>query len=171
MKSVISIILVLAAVSLCLFGCSNIPKEPATTSVENYSYVNPYGETVAPPQNADKLDKVQYLDTVNDIEFVMSSYYVDNNSVAKINSIKLEYDAMMANEVTGLADVEIIGKGIGDDWMKIAYTAYDKDGKVVRNTHFQASLDGVKKGDIVKECVFDIPEEAVKVVFFDYVEE
>lgn len=170
MKSVISILLVLAAVTLCLFGCSNVPKEPATTTIENHSYVNPYGETVAAPQNAENHDKVQYLETVNDVEFVMSSYYVYNNCVAKITGITLEYDVMQANEITGLASVEIMGKSLGEDFMKIGYTAYDKDGKVVRNTLFQASLDGAGKGDTVEKCVLDFPEETVKVVFHDYVE-
>ena len=171
MKLVISIILVIAAVSLCLFGCSNVPKEPATTSVENHTYVNPYGETVAAPENSKKPENPQYLETVNDIEFVMSSYYVYNNCVAKITGIDMEYDQLLVNAVTGLADVEIMGKSLGEDWMKIGYTAYDKDGKVVRNTFLQAELKGNGKGDVVEDCVFDLPEETVKVVFFDYVED
>lgn len=170
MKSTVSILLVLVTVALCLFGCSNVPKEPATTSVENYSYVNPYGETVAPPANAESDNNIstKYVETVNDIEFVMSSYYVYNNCVAKINGIDLEYDQLLVNAVTGLADVEIMGKSLGEEWMKIAYVAYDKDGKVVRNTYLQASLKGNGKGDIVENCVFDLPEEAVKVVFSNY---
>lgn len=170
MKSTVSILLVLVTVALCLFGCSNVPKEPATTSVENYSYVNPYGETVAPPANAESDNNIstKYVETVNDIEFVMSSYYVYNNCVAKINGIDLEYDQLLVNAVTGLADVEIMGKSLGEEWMKIGYVAYDKDGKVVRNTYLQASLKGNGKGDIVENCVFDLPEEAVKVVFSNY---
>lgn len=170
MKSTVSILLVLVTVALCLFGCSNVPKEPATTSVENYSYVNPYGETVAPPANAESDNNIstKYVETVNDIEFVMSSYYVYNNCVAKINGIDLEYDQLLVNAVTGLADVEIMGKSLGEEWIKIGYVAYDKDGKVVRNTYLQASLKGNGKGDIVENCVFDLPEEAVKVVFSNY---
>lgn len=170
MKSVISIILVIAAITLCLFGCSNVPKEPATTAVENYSYVNPYGETAAAPENAEKHEEPKYLETINDVEFVMKSYYVDNNSVAKITDIEMEYDFMLVNEVMGLASVEILGKGIGEDWVRIGYTAYDKDGKVVKRTHLQAALDGVSKGDVVEGCVFELPEEAVRVEFYDYVE-
>ncbi len=172
MKSTVSIILALVLIALCFAGCSNVPKEPATTSVEKFSYVNPYGEKVTPPVNAEtnKDTEDKYLETINDIEFVMSSYYVYKNCVAKITDISLEYDSMLVDEVSGLASVEIMGKSLGEDWMKIGYTAYDKDGKVVRNTHFQASLDGAGKGDIVEKCVFDLPDEAVKVVFFDYVE-
>lgn len=171
MKSTISIILALALIVLCFAGCSSIPKEPATTSVENHSYVNPYGEKVTPPVNAaDKNTEDKYLETINDIEFVMSSYYVYNNCVAKITDIQLEYDSMLVDEVSGLASVEIMGKSLGEEWMRIGYVAYDKDGNVVKNTLFQASLKGVGKGDIVEKCVFDLPEETVKVVFQDYVE-
>lgn len=172
MKSTIRILLVLVLVALCFAGCSNVPKEPATTAVENFSYVNPYGETVAPPVNAetDKDDKPIYLETVNNIEFVMSNYYVYNDCVAKITDIKMEYDSMLVDEVSGLATIEIMGKSFGEEWMRIGYTAYDKDGKVVKNTLFQAPLKGVGKGDTVEKCVFELPEETVKVVFHDYVE-
>lgn len=172
MKSTISIILALVLIALCFAGCSNVPKEPATTSIENHSYVNPYGETVTPPVNAGTNQNTdnKYLETVNDIEFVMSSYYVYNNCVAKITDISLEYDSMLVDEVQGLASVEIMGKSLGEEWMKIGYTAYDKDGNVVRNTLFQASLKGAGKGDIVEKCVFELPDEAVKVVFHDYTE-
>lgn len=172
MKSTISILLVLVLVALCFAGCSNVPKEPATTAVENFSYVNPYGETAAPPVNAetDKDDKPVYLETINNIEFVTSSYFVYNNCVAKITDIKLDYDSMLVNEVSGLADIEIMGKQMGEEWMKIGYKAYDKDGKEVRNTFLQAALKGNGKGDVVEDCLFDLPDETVKVVFFDYVE-
>jgi len=171
MKSTVRIILALVLIVLCFAGCSNVPKEPATTSVEKHSYVNPYGDTVTPPVNAtDKNTEDKYLETINDIEFVMSSYYVYNNCVAKITDIQLEYDSMLVDEVSGLASVEIMGKTLGEDFMKIGYTAYDKDGKVVRNTLFQAPLKDAGKGDIVEKCVFELPEETVKVVFHDYVE-
>ena len=172
MKSTISIILVLITVALCFIGCSNVPKEPATTSVENYSYVNPYGETVAPPANADpgKETPTKFVETVNNIEFVMSSYYVYNNCVAKINNVDINYDQLLVNAVTGFADVEIMDKALGEEWMKIGYVAYDKDGKVVRDTYLQASLKGNGKGDLVEDCIFDLPEETVKVVFGDYTE-
>lgn len=173
MKSAISILLVLVAVTLCFFGCSNVPKEPATTTVENHSYVNPYGDTVAPPSNAEegKETETKYLETVNDVEFVMSSYYVYNNCVAKVSNIYMEYDSMQANEVMAFADIEITGKSLGEEFMRIGYTAYDKDGNVVRNSFFQAKLKGVGKGDVVEKCPLDFPEETVKVVFFDYVED
>ena len=173
MKSAISIILVLITVALCFAGCSNVPKDPATTSVEVYSYVNPEGETVTPPVNAKpgQETETKYVETVNNIDFITSSYHVYNNSVAKVNNFTLEYDSMLVNAISAYADVEIMGKGFGEEWMRIGYIAYDKDGKVVRESFFQANLKGVGKGDVVEDCLLDIPESAVKVVFFDYVDE
>lgn len=175
MKSTISIFLVLVCVALCFFGCSNIPDEPATTTVVNHSFANPYGETVAPPANADPTSgttaPVKYVETINNVEFVISDYNVYGNSVASIKDIELEYNAFSAFEVMGIASVEIKGIGSRKDNMKIGYIAYDKDGTVVRKSFLQAQLDGVSKGDVVTDCIFDFPEETVKIVFFDYVEE
>lgn len=173
MKSAVAIFLVLIFASLCLFGCSNIPDEPATTKLENYSYVNPYGETVAAPDNIAELEDqtypVQYVETVNKIECVFSSYYVYGNSVAEITSIELEDDGFSVN-ADGRANIKIIGVGSRKNNMKIGYTAYDKDGNVVRDTYILAKLDGVKAGDTVENRRFDFPREAVKIVFHDYVE-
>lgn len=174
MKSTISIFLVMVCVALCFFGCSNIPDEPATTTVVNHSYANPYGETVAPPANADPsgtTEPVKYVETINNIEFVVSDYNVYGNSVASIKDIELEYNAFSALELMGVASVEIKGIGSRKDNMRIGYTAYDKDGKVVRKSFLQAELDGVKVGDVVEDCIFDFPEGTAKIVFFDYTEE
>ena len=80
MKSLISLILATLIVALCFVGCSNVPEEPATTAVANYSYVNPMGMTAPPPANVETTDgqtfPVQYIETVNNIEIVYSSYYV-----------------------------------------------------------------------------------------------
>ena len=174
MKSTISIFLVMVCVALCFFGCSNVPDEPATTTVVNHSYANPYGETAAPPANTEpgntEQADVKYVETINNVEFVISDYNVYGNSVASIKDIKLEYNAFSAFELMGDASVEIKGIGSRKDNMRIGYTAYDKDGKVVRKSFLQAQLDGVKVGDVVEDCVFDFPGDAVKVVFFDYVE-
>ena len=173
MKSTISIFLVLITVALCFFGCSNIPEDPATTAVTNYSYANPYGETVAPPVNTEAGEKVpvQYLETVNNIDFVMCSYNVYGNSVAKMTDIELEYDEFGAFEVSGYASLEMMGIGSRKDNMRIGYTAYDAEGNIVRKSFLQALLKGVNEGDVVKDCRFDFPKDAVKVVFYDYVED
>lgn len=177
MKSTISIFLVLICVALCFFGCSNVPKEPATTTAVNHSYANPYGETVAPPANADPESSttaaVQYLETVNNVECIMSSYYVFGNSVATITDIKMEYEAFSAFEGNGYADVEIMGIGLGarEDGMKIGYTAYNAAGESIRSSFLLAKLEDVSKGDTVAECRFDFPADTVKIVFHDYVGE
>ena len=174
MKSAISLFLVLVTVALCFFGCSNIPEEPATSETMVQSYVNPYGATAAPPVNVDPTAggttiPVQYVETTNNVELVLNSYYVYKNSVAKITDIEIEDDGFSLR-VSGFADVEIIDIGSRKEDMKIGFTAYDKDGNVVRRNHILADLDGVKKGDTCEERRFDFPREAVKIVFHDYIE-
>lgn len=172
MKSVIGIILVVTFAVLCLFGCSNIPKEPATTAVEQYSYVNPSGATLPPAENTEPNSgeqTVKYIETVNNINCVLSNYYVYGNSVASITDIQLEDDGFQIN-VNGYASIKIDGIGSRKNNMKIGYTAYDSDGNVVRESYLLALLDGVKEGDIVDDCRFDFPREAVKIEFHDYVE-
>ncbi len=173
MKSIISIFLVLATVCLCFFGCSNIPEEPATTKIEKHSYVDPYGETV-PAENASDFEgkdvPVKYIETINDVEFVLSSYYVYGNSVAKINGIEI-VDYGLSHTANGYADVEIMGIGRRKDGMKIGYTAYDAKGEVVKDVFVLASLEGVKEGDVVERRRFEVPRDAVKIVFHDYIEQ
>ena len=173
MKKIISILLVVTFASLCLFGCSNIPDEPPVTSVEKYTYVNPNGMTVPVAENAkpdDPEQPVRYVETINEVEFVFSSYHVYGNSVGAITDIEIIDDGFSLN-VNAYADIRMDGVGSRGNGMKIGYTAYDKDGQVVRESHMLALLDGVKEGDICEERRFDFPREAVKVVFHDYVEE
>lgn len=175
MKSALCLFLVLVTVTLCFFGCSNIPEEPATSETAVYSYVNPYGETAAPPVNIDPTAggttaPVQYVETTNNVEIVLSSYYVYKNSVAKLDNIQIEDDGVSVR-ASGFADVEMIAIGSKKEGMKIGFTAYDKDGNIVRRNHIKADLDGVKKGEIVAERRFDFPREAVKIVFHNYVEQ
>jgi zona occludens toxin (predicted ATPase) len=175
MKSALCLFFVLVTVTLCFFGCSNIPEEPATTETIIQSYVNPYGETAAAPINVDPTSDgatapVQYVEKTNNVEFVLSSYYVYKNSVAKINNIQIEDDGISIS-ANGYADVEMIAIGSKKENMKIGYTAYDKDGNVVRKNYVLANLDGVKEGEICKERRFMIPRDAVKVVFSDFVED
>ena len=174
MKSALCLFLVLVTVTLCFFGCSNIPDEPATTETLIQSYVNPFGETAAPPVNVDPTEggttiPAQYVETVNNVEFVLSSYYIYKNSVAKITNIKLEDDGISLN-ADGYADVEIIDIGSRKEDVKIGFTAYDKDGKVVRTSYLLADLDGVKKGETCSERRFDFPRDTVKIVFHNYIE-
>lgn len=170
MKKIISIILVVTFATLCLFGCSNIPDEPAVTSVEKYTYVNPNGMTVPVADNTNPDQPVRYVETINEVEFVFSSYHVYGNSVGAITDIEIIDDGFSLN-VNAYADIRMDGIGSRSNGMKIGYTAYDKDGKVVRESHMLALLDGVKEGDICEERRFDFPREAVRIEFHDYVEE
>ncbi len=174
MKSALCLFLVLVTVTLCFFGCSNIPDEPATTDTMTATYINPLGATAAPPVNVDPTEggtttPVQYVETTNNVEFVLSSYYVYKNSVAKINSVYVEDDGFSLN-ADGYAEVEMIAIGSKKDNMRIAYTAYDANGKVVRESYILATLDGVKEGDVCKDRRFEVPRDAVKIVFSNYIE-
>lgn len=173
MKSIVSIVLVIAALSLCLFGCSNVPKEPPTTSAVQQSYVSPMGETVAAPENPDNVDgslpAYQFVETLNKVEIVLSSYYVYKNSVAEITNVHIDDDGFSIN-ADGTVDVKINAIGSKKNDMRIGYEAYDADGNLVRNSYVLAKLDGVKEGDTVEGRRFDLPRNAVKVVFMDYVE-
>lgn len=174
MKSAICLFLVLVTVTLCFFGCSNIPEEPVTSETMVQTYVNPYGATAAPPVNIDPTEggttiPVQYVETTNNVELVLNSYYVYKNSVAKITNIELEDDGFSLR-ASGYADVEMMAIGSRKDDMKIGFTAYDKNGEVVRRNHILVSLDGVKEGEICEDRRFDFPRETAKIVFYDYVE-
>lgn len=171
MKSALSIFLVLATIALCFFGCSNVPEEPVTTNMATVTYVNPLGATAAPPVNADgeTTAPVVYVETTNNVEFVLSSYYVYKKSVAKIGNIVIEDDGFSLN-ADGYADVEMIAVGSRKDNMRIAYTAYDAQGNVVKNSFILTNLDGVKDGDVCTERRFEVPRETVKIVFGNYIE-
>lgn len=176
MKSLISIILVTAVFTLCLFGCksNNIPEVPATTGSANYTYVNPYGQTAPDPVNVQPSEgqtfPVKYIETINNVEVVLSDYYVYGNTVASIKDIELKDDGISVN-ADGYADVEVTAIGSRRDDMKISYLAFDASGKIIRDTYILVPLKGVKEGDTVKRRRFDFPRETVKIVFMDYVEE
>ncbi len=172
MKKVISILLIATFAALCLFGCSNVPKEPPVTSVEKFSYVNPSGATVPVAENAkpgDPEQPVRYVETLNEVEFVFSSYHVYYNSVGAITDIEIEDDGFSQN-VDAYADIRIDAIGSRSKDMRIGYKAYDKDGQVVRESHILALLDGVKKGDVCEERRFDFPRETVRIEFYDFVD-
>ena len=175
MKSIISIILALTVIALCFAGCktNTLPEEPATTGSANYTYVNPYGQTAPDPENVTPTEgqtfPVVYVETVNDVEIILSDYYVYGKTVASIKNIELTDDGISIN-ADGYADVEVSSVGSKKDDMKIAYVAYDAQGKIVRNTYISVPLKGVKSGDVVEHRRFDFPRDTVKIVFSNYVE-
>ncbi len=175
MKSLICVILAMTVITLCFFGCkSNIPEEPATTGSANYSYVNPYGQTAPDPENVEPSEgqtfPVVYVETINNVEVVLSDYYVFGNSVAKITNIALEDDGVSVN-ADGYADVVMTAIGSRREDVRIGYIAYDANGDIVRNTYITVPIKNVKENETVSRRRFDFPRDAVKIVFMDYVEE
>lgn len=79
-------------------------------------------------------------------------------------------DTGISYNADGFVNVELLTVGSRSQDMKIGYTAYDKDGNVVRDIYFSVPMKGTKKGDIVENRRIDFPREAVKIVFHDYVE-
>lgn len=175
MKSIISIILAMTVIALCFAGCktNKLPEEPATTGSANYSYVNPYGQTAPDPVNVEPTEgqtfPVVYVETINDVEIVVSNYYVYGKTVLSIKNIELADDGISIN-ADGYADIEVSNVGSRKDDAKIAYVAYDAQGKVVRNTYISVPLKGVKAGGVVEHRRFDFPRDTAKIVFTDYVE-
>ena len=111
----------------------------------------------------------QFVETINNVEVVFGSYYVYGKNAAKITSVDLR-DTGISYNADGFVNVELLTVGSRSQDMKIGYTAYDKDGNVVRDIYFSVPMKGTKKGDIVENRRIDFPREAVKIVFHDYVE-
>ena len=171
-KTVISATLALVIALLCFAGCAKLPEDPVTTTAEKYSYVSPYGATAPVPDNLDEhpdATSPQFVETINNVEVVFGSYYVYGKNAAKITSVDLR-DTGISYNADGFVNVELLTVGSRSQDMKIGYTAYDKDGNVVRDIYFSVPMKGTKKGDIVENRRIDFPREAVKIVFHDYVE-
>ncbi|MBQ6267754.1 MAG: hypothetical protein IJK64_08300 [Clostridia bacterium] len=178
-KAIVGVTLSAAALIGCLAGCSNVPKTPATTSVAQYSYVNEQGMTLPTPVNADPNAKttVGYKSTVDTIDYELSSYYVYNNSVVEITDIEMEDE--YTRNIGGYATVKINALGHSrKDGVRVAYKAYDADGKLVRDSFILIPLKDVKfskdetrdakVGDVITDRRFDFPRETVKIVFENY---
>lgn len=170
-KSVFALLLIAVVIITAFCGCAKLPEEPATTNVEKHSYINPMGATAPAPENVDEFPGAEiepvYIETINNIEFVFSSYYVYGKNAASLKINKLNYDGFSLNP-NGFVDVTAVTVGRRSDDMKIGYTAYDADGKVIRDSFILAKLDGVKAGDVIEGRRFDFPKETVKIVFHDY---
>lgn len=168
MKSVISIALAVILLSLCLFGCSNVPETPAETYTAQYTYINPLATTAVAANDS---DGTTYVQTSNSIDFVLEDYYVYGNTVAKITNVTID-DYGIGN-VNGFADVELIAIGRRSENLRIAYKAYNAAGELVRSSYILTLLKGTdcKEGDIVEGRRFDFPRDTVKVEFCSYVAE
>lgn len=107
---------------------------------------------------------------VSDVEFVLQSYYTDGTNYGEIQNITFDEKAF-ASTAYGYLDVKMTYVATRDRNLVICYRAYDADGKVCRNARIAVRLDGVKSGDTVERIRFNVPFNAVKVEFFDYVKE
>lgn len=99
-----------------------------------------------------------------DVEFEVQSYYKCGDNYASIENIRFD-DSIIASNANGFVDLRMVYVGNNNTKFRIAYKAYDANGKVVRNTFVMAKLDGVKSGDVVTGVRFDVPYNTVKVVF------
>ena len=164
LKAIISILSAAAIFSCCLAGCAKPPEEEAVTSTEVYEVIKQNGELST---DADDSSAKSYTATSNNVVFTLSSYNEFNGNYGTMKNITVDNDSFSV-KATCYCDIEMIYVGGKSDNMKIAYTAYDKDGNVVRDTFLQADLDDVKSGDTVTGVRFDIPYETASVVFGNF---
>lgn len=175
MKSVLKILIAAVLLTVCLTACSNIPDEPAVTSVEKHTYIDPYGQTAPVAENIEDYpgmtQPLYYAKTTHEIECVMRSYYVYGNAVAEIEDIDFVYEGTgFALQVTGLADVKIIAKGMRDKEMRIGYTAYGENGKKLDESSIVFNIEDIEEGEVWDSALVLVPKDTVKVVFHDYEE-
>ena len=175
MKPVLKILIAAAIIVLCFAGCSNIPDEPAVTSIEKYTYQDPFGMTAPVAENIEDYpgmtQPLYYVATDHEIEVVQSSYYVYGNTVATMDNIVFDYAGTgFALRLSASADVTISAKGRSDDEMKIGYTAYDADGNKLDESAITVDISEMEDGDTFEDVLVQVPVESVKVVFHDYEE-
>ncbi len=168
-KALASLLIISTVIVSALCGCSRIPDEPQTTAAETYNYINDLGQTVYSQEEVKKKNiEQQYVKSINNIELVFNNYYVYGKNAATISVDEISYNGYSVG-VHGKMNVKMIAIGSRSENMRIGYTAYDAENKIVRNSYLLVRLKGVKKGDTVEKCYFDFPPEAVKIVFHDYV--
>ena len=175
MKSVLKILLAAVMLLTCLTACSNIPDEPAVTSVEKYTYYDHYGQTAPVAENIkdypNMTQPVYYYKTTHEIECVRSSYFVYGNTVAEITDVRFDYEGTgFSMFINGRADVKITAKGMRDDEMRIGYTAYDEDGKKLDTSSIVFNIEELDEGDVWEDTIVIIPDNTARIVFHDYEE-
>lgn len=175
MKSVLKILITAAMLTSCLAACSNIPDDPAVTSVEKHTYIDPYGQTAPVAENIEDYPGITqplyYAKTTHEIECVMSSYYVYENTVAEITDIDFSFEGTgFSLQVTGLADVKITAKGRRDKEMRIGYTSYGENGEKLDVSSIVFDIEDIEEGEVWDSALVLVPKDTVKVVFHDYEE-
>lgn len=156
--------------ALCLAGCSNIPDYPATTAVEKRTYINGVGATAPVAENIGDYPGVtqppKNVATTHEVEFVLSSYYVYGNTVVTLNEIEFENIDTPQNVVYGTAYGVITGKGKEKE-IKIAYNAYDENGKLIKeNGCMERNINNMKDNDEIT-FTFGVPLGTAKIEFIN----
>lgn len=172
MKRFIKVLTPLALAALCLAGCSNIPDYPAATSVEKQTYINEVGETAPVAENIGDYPGItqppKSIATTHEVELAVSSYYVYGNTVVIYSDVEFENIDTPQNTVYGSFNGVITGKDKKDKEFKIAYNAYDENGKLIKeNGCMTRSLNRMKEDDKIS-FTFGVPLGTAKIEFVDY---
>ena len=176
--------LLAAVLVLCIAGCAAPPTEKVTTATEYHKVVDRFVtqtqtekqmEASAKKSSDSKETKpVSQADTQpengkeSDVEFSLNSYYKYGENYASISNIQIDNSDITVNAKCS-ADVKMIYIGERSKNMLIGIKAYNAKDEIVRDTYILIPLKGVRNGKTVENIRFDIPYEAVRVEFFDYV--
>ncbi len=158
-----SVLLVFVTVIFCFTGCAKPPEGPAKTETTLLEVKKADGAMV----NDDE-GNVEYFETKNNVKFNLKTYYTFNENYASIDNITVDNDTIGIN-ANCYCDVTLIYKGKESDSMKISFTAYDKNGEIVRDSYIDLDIEDVKNGKTVEGMRFDIPYSTASVVFKDFV--
>ncbi len=193
MKKSVSAILAIVTLFICIFAfaaCNKDEGTPATTAAPTsttklYSipaeldgktpeqvtanqeftlYVTQAGET--PTNSEGNPEAKPLIETNGNVEIVYDSFNYSHNSSASLKGFEIEDDGFRHTAI-GFATVEILSFDNTESEMRIAYKAYDANGEICRNSHIRIDLANAKVGDVV-ECRFEVPRDAVKVVFENF---
>ncbi len=159
MKKILAVILAVASVCVLFCSCgAKLPSEEATTELVNYNIQRQY----------EPGDKVRPI-SIDNVDFVLASYYVYGKSYAEIEDVIPEDYGM--GDLEFQVKVNLKGLTKSDKEFKIGYKAYDKDGTVISDNFILVPVKdaGLKQGDTF-DCRFKISRKlTVKTIeFYDY---
>ena len=165
------ILSLLFIISSCASG--EIPTEEPTSVAENKDVYNPFkkDETAKPADEKieDKKETEATSIVPDSVEIVYNNYYKYGENYVKVYDFRIDNEHI-SSKAKGYFDAEMLRIGRRSADVKIAYTSYDADGNVIRNSFSYIDLDGIKVGEKIEKVRFDVPYNAVKVVFNDFSE-